>query len=222
MGKQWNKFWASRNKYFGKYYKFISTGKPGRLNGDQKENDLPEQIDMPHGYAEPEPEPKQDSGSKLKANSGDMEFDAFDIITASPAAGKKYELNIANIFGTNASDDPFAEKPNDPFADKPDDPFADKPDDPFAAAFGDPFAEKPDDPFADTSGDPFAGNVSHDPFADISGDPFADQPNDPFADASHDPFADLSNEPAKTPMNNDDFLASLFDTSIEDTTLVSS
>merc|ERR1712130_369367 len=209
MGKQWNKFWASRNKYFGKYYKFISTGKPGRLNGDQKENDLPEQIDMPHGYAEPEPEPKQDSGSKLKANSGDMEFDAFDIITASPAAGKKYELNIANIFGTNASDDPFAEKPNDPFADKPDDPFADnksndpfadKPEDPFAAAFGDPFAEKPGDPFADTSGDPFAGNVSHDPFADISGDPFADQPNDPFADASHDPFADLSNEPAKTPM----------------------
>merc|ERR1712130_354866 len=197
MGKQWNKFWASRNKYFGKYYKFISTGKPGRLNGDQKENDLPEQIDMPHGYAEPEPEPKQDSGSKLKANSGDMEFDAFDIITASPAAGKKYELNIANIFGTNASDDPFEKKPNDPFADKPGDPFA--------AAFGDPFAEKPDDPFADTSGDPFA-----------------DQPNDPFADASHDPFADLSNEPAKTPMNNDDFLASLFDTSIEDTTLVSS
>lgn len=130
---QWRTFWKSQNKFFGRYYNFLSHHENKVAEAEQQQQDdvgfddffsqriaphgdqFPEQIEIPKAhYEEPPTEVPQ-------MNIFENEFDALDMITA--------RTSQQDIFSAAFSSGGLSEPTNDPFAES----------DPFAAP--DPFAE---------------------------------------------------------------------------------
>lgn len=147
--KQWDTFWASRNKYFGRYYTRIlhQVNKVVEAKQQQQDEDgfdnlfverigsqveFPDQIEIPKPLS---PEPAEVLPFYDNLVEEKNEFDELDMITGT---------STDDIFNAAFGQNPSSEPPTDPFASS--EPITD----PFGLS--DPFAES--DPFNEVKSNP--------------------------------------------------------------------